>query len=90
MNAVQIVWNGSFLPELALLLLDLGKQEEPSLEKDCQKYLATHEEVPFNSSPNTSRRTWTLLNYNSCTTLVHGLATASSSLETIPKKLLSH
>ena len=44
MNAVQIVWNGSFLPELALLLLDLSKQEEPSLEKDCLKYLATHEE----------------------------------------------
>lgn len=44
MKALEIVWNGSFLPELALLLLDLGKQEEPSLEKDCQKYLAIHEE----------------------------------------------
>lgn len=44
MKAVEIVWNGSFLPQLALLLLDLGNQEECSLEKDCQKYLATHEE----------------------------------------------
>ena len=46
MKAVEIIWNGSFQPELALLLLDLGKQEK-SLEKDCQQYLATHgEEYP--------------------------------------------
>ena len=43
-KACNIVWNGVFLPELALLLLDLNNQGESSLEKDCQKYLATHEE----------------------------------------------
>lgn len=43
MKAVEIVWNGSFLPELGLLLPDLGNQE-PTLERDCLKYLATHEE----------------------------------------------
>ena len=43
MKAVEIIWNGSFQRELALLLLDLGKQEL-SLEKDCQRHLATHKE----------------------------------------------
>ena len=52
MKAVEIVWNGSFLPQLALLLLDLGNQEECSLEKDCQKYLATHEHLPKHHQKN--------------------------------------
>lgn len=43
MKAKEIIQNGSFQRELALLLLDLGKQEQ-SLEKDCQRHLATHKE----------------------------------------------
>ena len=43
MKVVDFFWMGSFQLELALLLLDLGKQVK-SLEKDCQRHLATHKE----------------------------------------------